>query len=143
MHDLHNNCRAQRVISPVAVGVTGTGLTGAIIDRKGYGGVEFVIGYGAVTATGATVTITALEGDVTGTMTSVADGDLLGTEALAGLAATTGRTSGVSTNVTKRLGYKGNKRYVTLKEVPTATAAAIVGIHAILHNPQVAPTDNP
>lgn len=144
MNDLHNSCRATRVISPVACGVTGTGLTGAIIDRQDYGGVEFVVSYGAVTATGATVTVTVLEGDVTGTMTSVADADLLGTEVLASLAAqATARTSGTGKNVTKRIGYKGNCRYVTVKEVPTATAAAIVGVDAILHSPKLTPTANP
>jgi hypothetical protein len=55
-----------------------------------------------VTATNATITVTVLEGDVTGTMTSVADADLIGTEVLAGLAAASTRTSGVSKNVTKR-----------------------------------------
>lgn len=142
MNDLHNNCRASRVISPVACGTTGTGLTGEIIDRQDYGGVELVVSYGAVTSSGATVTITVLEGDVTGTMTSVADADLLGTEVLAGLAAGA-RVDGSTEKVTKRIGYKGNCRYVTVKEVPTATAAAVIGIDAILHSPKVAPTANP
>lgn len=142
MNDLHNNCRTDTVIEPSAVGTTGTGQTGNIIDRKGYGGVEFIIAYGAITATAATVTITVLEGDVTGTMTSVADADLLGTETLAGLAAAT-RVDGSTEKVSHRIGYVGNKRYVTVKEIPTATAAAIIGVEAILHNPQNAPTANP
>ena len=141
--DLHNVSRTKRVIGPVAVGTTGTGLTGKVIDRKGYNGVEFVIGYGSVTATAATVTITVLEGDVTGTLTSVADADLLGTEALAGLGATTPRTSDVSKLVTKRIGYIGKKRYVTIKEVPTATAGALISVAAVLHTPDIAPTANP
>lgn len=140
MHDLHNNCLVKRVISPVAVGTTGTGLTGTIIDRQGYGGVEFLISYGTATATAYTNTITVLEGDATGSMTSVADADLLGTEALAGMAAGA-RTSGSGKNITKSIGYKGNARYVTVKEVPTATAAAIIGVDAILHSPEDAPTD--
>lgn len=142
MNDLHNNSRAVSVIAPVACGVTGTGLTGGIIDRQDYGGVELVVSYGAVTATNATVTITVLEGDVTGTMTSVADADLLGTEALAGLAAAV-RVDGTTEKVTKRVGYQGIKRYVTVKEVPTVTAAAIIGVDAILHHPKIAPTSNP
>lgn len=142
-HDLHNNTHVKRVISPVAVGVTGTGLTGKIIDRRGYGGVEFIIAYGTATATGYTNTITVLEGDTTGALTSVADIDLLGTEVLASMAAqATARTSGVGKNISKSIGYKGNKRYVTIKEVPTATAAAIIGVDAILHHPEAAPTNN-
>jgi hypothetical protein len=112
MSELHNNIRPIRSISPVAAGTTGTGKTGTIIDRQGYAGVEFLFDYGTVTATNATITVTLLEGDVTGTMTSVADADLIGTEVLAGLAAAATRTSGVSKNVTKRLGYKGIRRYV-------------------------------
>jgi len=143
MHDLHDNSHVKRVISPVAVGTTGTGLTGKIIDRQGYGGVEFLIHYGAATATGYTNTITVLEGDTTGALTSVADADLLGTEAYASMPVqATARTSGTGINVTKSVGYKGNKRYVTVKEVPTVTAAAIIGVDAILHSPEAAPTDN-
>ena len=77
MHDLHNSSRALRVITPVAVGTTGTGQTGKIIDRQGFRGVEFVCAYGSITATSAVFTVTIKEGDVTGTLTSVADADLL------------------------------------------------------------------
>jgi hypothetical protein len=143
MHDLHNNSHVKRVISPVAAGTTGTGLTGEIIDLQGYSGVEFIIDYGEAAATGYSVAITVLEGDVTGTMTSVADADLLGTEAYAGLAVqATARTSGVGKNITKSIGYKGAKRYVTVKEVPTGAATGIVGVHALLHSPQHAKVDN-
>lgn len=142
MHDLHNNCRTAVAIEPVAAGTTGTGQVGNVIDRKGYGGVEFIIAYGAVTSTAATFTVTVKEGDVTGTMTSVADADLLGTEALASLAAGT-RTDGSTEKVSKRVGYKGSKRYVQCSVVNTATAATPVSAIAILHSPQVAPTANP
>jgi len=141
--DLHNNSHVKRVISPVAVGTTGTGLTGKIIDLQGYGGVEFLISYGTATATAYTNTITVLEGDTTGALTSVADTDLLGTETLASMPAqATARTSGTGINVTKSVGYIGNARYVTVKEVPTATAAAIIGVDALLHSPADMPTDN-
>ena len=144
MHDLHNNVRAVRVVSPVAVGTTGTGQTGKIIDRQGFGGVEFIVSYGTITATNATLTVTIKDGDVTGTLTSVADTYLLGTEALAGIAAGTPRTSGSNKNVTKRIGYVGNKRYVQANVKSTISAAVIVGIDAILHSPQLtAPTSNP
>ena len=87
--DLHNNISAKRLISPIAAGTTGTGKTSAAAlgDRQGYAGVEIIFDFGTLTATNATVTVTLLEGDVTGTMTSVADADLIGTETLAGLAA--------------------------------------------------------
>lgn len=140
IHELHNNVVVRRVISPVAVGTTGTGKTGKIIDRQGFDGVEFLVAYGTVTATNAVFSVVCKEGDVTGTLTSVADADLVGTELLAGLAATTPRTSGVSKNVSKSLGYKGVKRYVNLSVSSTVTAATPIAIDAVLFNPEVSPT---
>jgi hypothetical protein len=54
--ELHDNCRALRSISPVAVGTTGVGQVGKVIDRQGFGALEFIIGVGTITATNATVT---------------------------------------------------------------------------------------
>lgn len=140
--DLHSNIKQMRVIGPVAIGANAT-ITGKIIDRKGYGGVEFVAGYGAIVTTGTVVTLVAFEGDVTGTMTSVADADLLGTEALASrLGGAT--TSGTGSNVAKRLGYIGNKRYVRVDAVKTGTTSVgCVDVKAILFNPSIAPISNP
>lgn len=143
MKDLHTVMRTSRVISPVAIGANAT-KTGVIIDRQGYGGVEFVCAYGAVTTTGTIATVVMFEGAVTGTMTSVADADMLGTEALASLLATTPRTSGSTKNVSKRVGYKGDKRYVRVDIVQTGvTSVGCVGVEAILHTPITAPTANP
>ena len=139
---LHENMRTVVGVAPVAIGTTGTGQVGKVIDRSGYSGVEFLIAAGAITSTAAVFTVTVKEGDVTGTMTSVADADLIGTEALAGIAAGA-RTSGVGARVTKRVGYKGTKRYVQCGIKSTATAGTLVGITAILHSPRVAPTANP
>lgn len=143
MHDLHNNIQQVRVIPPVAAGTTGTGQSGAVVDRRGYGGVEFICDFGAITATAATFTVTILEGDATGSLTSVADADLLGTEALAGIAAGTPRANNVNENVSKRVGYRGSKRYVSATVVNTATAATPIAVTAILHSPNVGPVDNP
>lgn len=144
MHDLHNNTRAVRALGPVAL-ATVAGLAGKVIDRQGYGGVEFIINYGTVTATNATITPVVKEGTATGTMTSVANADLLGTEALGALPAqATSRTSGVGKFVSTRIGYKGNKRYVSCGIASaTVTAATIVSITAVLHSPSLAPTANP
>lgn len=139
--DLHHNIKSIRCISPVAIGTTGTGQVGKVVDRRGFESVEFEVSYGAITATGAVFTTTVKEGDATGTMTSVADTDLLGTEANAGLAATTPRTSGASKLVTKRIGYKGIKRYVSLSVKSTVTAGTPICVNALLggsHNRPVA-----
>jgi len=139
MWDLHNNVKVIRVIPPVAVGTTGTGQTGSIIDRAGFEEVEFGIHYGAITATDATFTVTVLEGDATGSMTSVADADLLGTESNAGIPQAATRTDNSNENVSKRLGYKGIKRYVQVNVSSTITAATPICVDAMLSRPAHAP----
>ena len=132
MDDLYSSLKVSRAISPVAIGTTGTGQTGKIIDRKGYiGPVLFDLAYGTITATNATHTVTVKEGDVTGTLTSVADADLIGTESAAGLAATATRTSGTSKNVHKKIGYKGAKRYVQINVKSTVTAGTLISANAL------------
>ena len=139
---LQENIRTVVGVSPVAIGTTGTGQVGKIIDRSGYAGVEFLIAAGAITSTAAVYTVTVKEGDATGSMTSVADTDLIGTEALAGIAAGA-RTSGVGSRVTKRIGYKGIKKFVQCGIKSTATAGTLVSITGLLHSPRYAPTANP
>lgn len=136
--DMHNSVDILAVITPQTVGTTGTGRTGSVIDTRGYDSVEFAIGYGAVTATAAVFTVTILEGDVTGTLTSVADANLLGTEAGAGLAAAT-RVDGSTENVAKRIGYRGAKRYVRADVKSTATNGTPISVNAILGKPHRAP----
>jgi hypothetical protein len=143
MQDLHNTSRVISSVRAVAIGANAT-KTGVIVDRKGYGGVEFIATYGAVTTTGTICTLVLFEGDVTGTMTSIADANLLGTEALASLLATTPRTSGTAQNVAKRVGYIGNKRYVQAKTVSTGTTSVgVVSVNVVLYNPEISATANP
>lgn len=140
--DLHNNIDAVRIVGPVAIGANAT-VAGKVIDRKGFGTVEFVTSYGAIATTGTVVTPIVKHGDVTGTMTSVADADLIGTEALAArLGGAT--TSGVGANVSKRVGYAGPKRYVTCDMAKTGTTSVgCMAVTAILGSPAVAPVANP
>ena len=133
--DPYHNMKSVRTISPVAVGTTGTGQTGKVVDTKGYQGVLLEVSYGSVTATNAVFTAVVKEGDVTGTMTSAADAAFLGgTESSIGLAAGT-RTSGSTKNVTKRLSYIGAKRFVQVNISSTVTAATPIGANVILTNP--------
>jgi len=131
-----------RVVGPVAIGANGT-VSGKVIDRQGFGGVEFITSYGAIVTTGTVATIVVKEGDATGAMTSVADTDLIGTEALASrLGGAT--TSGTGANVAKRIGYKGTKRYVTVDVVKSGTTSVgCVSVNAVLFNPEVAAVANP
>lgn len=142
--DLHSNIKQARVIAPIAIGANAT-KSGKVIDRQGYGGVEFIASYGAVTTTGTIVTLVVKEGDATGALTSVADADLIGTELLASLPVqATARTSEVGKNVSKRVGYKGSKRYVTIDAISTGTTSVgCLSVEAILFNPNVVPTSNP
>jgi len=143
MNDLHSNVKQILALNAVALGATGA-ITGAIIDRQGYyGDLVILPAYGSVTTTGTVVTAIVKEGDVTGTLTSVADADLNGTEALASLAAGA-RVAGTGKEVVKRVSYKGNKRYVQLTLNHTGTTSAgIVQASALLHSPALAPVANP
>jgi len=134
-HDLQNATVERHAIGPVAIGANAT-KTGKIIDRQGYGGVHFLLGYGAIVTTGTIVTVQVKEGDVTGTLTSVADEDLVGTETLASRAAGA-TTSGVGQNVRKSVGYKGEKRYVQVNTISTGTTSVgCVDVTALLFNPE-------
>ncbi len=138
-YDLHDNMKQAFSVPPQTVGTTGTGRTGKPVDRAGYSKVEFLIDYGVITATNATFTVTCKVGDVTGTMTSIADANLIGLEANASVGQAATRTSGVSKNVAKRIGYIGTKRYVECDIKSTVTAGAIVSTKVLLSGPFSAP----
>lgn len=137
MRDVHNNIKTVRVLSPIVLTTT-LGAAPKIVDLQGYQGCEFVIDVGAVTTTTATLTPIVLDGDVTGTLASVADAGLLGTEALAAVAAGA-RTSGTTKNLVKRLGYIGGKRYVTCRLMPASSTSWVAGVTAVLTRPNLAP----
>lgn len=131
MEDFYSSVNSQRAIKPVAIGTTGTGQTGKVIDRKGYiGATRFDIAYGEITATNAVYTVTVKDGDVTGTLASVADADLIGTEAAA-VPGTGARASGTTKNVVKKIAYKGGKRYVQVNVKSTVTAGTLISANAI------------
>lgn len=138
MRDMHNNIDVKRVISPVSV-ADSTAQVGQIIDRQGFDKLEYIIATGSLADADATFTVLLEEGDVANMSdsTSVADADLLGTEALASF------TYADDDKVFK-LGYKGNKRYTRLTITPAANGSAgLLCAVAILGNPAVAPTANP
>lgn len=142
-----NELKVVRSLSPVAIGTTGTGSAGKVVDRRptvgsliyNYRRVIFVVDFGTITATNAQYTLVVKEGDVTSAMTSIADADLDGTEAGA-VPATGTRTSGSTKNVSFRLGYKGTKRYVQVfKLSSTVTATTPVAATVVLADPDLAP----
>ena len=113
--DLHNNINVDTLgVYPQAVGTTGSanGVSTAAIDRLGYDGVEFIFGYGTIPSTTETITPVVTESDAsTGGFTSVADADLIGTEAAASF-------TYADDNKTKSIGYRGTKKYVRAKYTP-------------------------
>jgi hypothetical protein len=130
-----------RSVSPVAIGTTGTGQTGKIVSRiqsgVNYRRVVFEVDFGTITATNAAFTLVVKDGDVTSTMVSIADSDLIGTEAAA-VPATGTRTSGTTKNVSFKLGYKGNKKYVQVAKLSsTVTATTPVAASVLLLEPDV------
>lgn len=142
-----NSAEVKRVrsISPVAIGTTGTGQAGKIVSRVqtkdgkqvNYKRVVFEVDFGTITATNAAFTLVVKEGDVTSAMTSIADADLIGTEAAA-VPATGTRTSGSTKNVSFELGYKGNKKYLQVSKLSsTVTATTPISASVLLLEPDV------
>jgi hypothetical protein len=136
--DLMNNVHIIRAISPVVV-TDNTAQVSEIIDTYGYNSLTFAIATGTLSDADATVVALVEDGD-SATLTdaaAVADAQLLGTEALAGL-------TFADDNETRKIGYVGNKRYVRLTLTPANNTGNIpVSAVAVLGHPMHAPTANP
>lgn len=134
MKDMHNNISVVKALKPAAVGTTGAanGTLSGIIDRQGFNSVEFVYQSGGSASVADTITPVVFEAAATGdSFTSVADADLLGTEAALTLTTSAGKIG--------RVGYVGSKRYLKLKLYGVGTATAVVAASAVLGNPNQAP----
>jgi len=134
MRDMHSNISVLSAIAPQAIGTTGAanGKLSGIIDRQGYEAVEFVFQSGASASVADTINPVVFEAAATGdSFTSVADADLIGTEAGQKLTLTAAGAS--------RIGYRGNKRYLKLRLYGLGTATAIVSAAAVLGKPHLAP----
>ena len=136
MQHLHENINATVCIA--AQNLATSSKIGGPIDTRGYGGVEFIVQHGTRSASTVTVTTTVMESTATtaSTFTSVADGDLVGLETDVSLAAVA-LVAGSTSACTKRIGYKGTKRYVKVKM--KASASTIGGAAAVLFDPEIAP----
>lgn len=113
MPELHNNIKVSRAISPVAAVTDNTPFVSQILDCANFQNNELAIASGSLADADATFT-TLLEesnaSDMSGA-NAVADADLLGTEAGASF-------TFAEDNVVKKLGYKGNKRYIRATITP-------------------------
>jgi len=132
MRDMHNNISVLHAITPAAVGTTGIagGKLSVAIDRRGFETAQFVYSSGASASAADTITPVVYECDtVSGSYTSVAAADLLGTEAVLTLTAAK----------TGRVGYGGNKRFLKIRLFGTGTATAVVAATAVLGTPAIRP----
>lgn len=133
MKDMHNNIKVLGILTPAAVGTTGAagGKLSAVTDRRGYEQVEFVYQSGTSASAADTITPIIYESDssTTSTFTAVADADLLGTEDAITLSAA----------AAKKIGYRGNKRYVRARLYGTGTATAIVSGTWVGGGPHIGP----
>ena len=138
MKDLMNTIDVKRVISPVSV-ADNTAQVGQIVDRRGFNSLTYLIGTGSLADADATFTVLLEEGDAANMSdaAAVADADLIGTEALASF-------TYADDDKTRKLGYKGNKRYTRLTITPANNAsAALICAIAVLGEPMLAPIANP
>lgn len=140
MRDQLNELHILNAISPVAARTDNTAIASSIIDRRGFDSLTFGIAVGTNTDANATFAVTMEHGDDSGLSDTAAVGanDLVGTLALAGYTFADDAES-------RKIGYRGNKRYVRLTVTPSGNDSGNIFIAAlaILGNPNSAPTANP
>ena len=138
MKDLFNNIHPLLALAAVVV-TDNTAQVCAVIDRRGYESLTYVIATGTLADADATFAVLLEESDASNMAgaTPVDDADLLGTEALAGFTFS-------DDGETRKLGYIGNKRYTRLTIPPSGNAGnAPLSVVALLGHPAIVPTANP
>jgi len=125
-------------IQPVVV-TDNTAQVSAIIDRLGYDSLTFLIVTGTLSDADATATVLVEDGDNSSLTdaAAVADGNLVGTEALAAF-------TYADDGECRKIGYIGGKRYVRLTITPANNTGNIpVAAIALLGNPENGIPANP
>jgi hypothetical protein len=111
-------------------------LVGTVIDRLGFNSLVYAIIAGTLSDVDAVYGVLLEESDVVDDdFTAVADADMHGTEAAAGF-------NYADDGETRKLGYRGTKRFTRLTITPTTTAQSgnsPIAAVAILGDPAVAP----
>ncbi len=133
--DLHHNINPKRVISPVSVS-DDTPVVSQIIDRNGFGALEFVIGLGSIADADMTASVAVAHSDAANMSGSeaVPDDQLLGLESGAAFQFD-------DDNELRKIGYRGAKRYVQLTITPSGNgSAALISAIALLGEPLSGPT---
>lgn len=140
IRDIHNDIHTAPLIAPVAARTDNTAIVSSIVDTLGYEACELVLITGTNTDANATFAVLVEDGDAANLSDSAAvdDAFLVGTEALAGF-------TFADDVETRKVGYKGGKRYVRVTVTPSGNDAGnifIAGI-AVLGKPASTPTANP
>lgn len=120
MRDIYNKAKIDHLISPQ----TETGdnpIVSSIIDCKGFDAVLLALVTGTMSDSNCTSTVLLEESDDSGMSGAAAvdDNDLLGTEALAAL-------TFASDSTTKKLGYRGRKRYIRMTITPSGNTGNFI-----------------
>lgn len=139
MRDLLNFIHPVRAISPAAATTNDTAWVSQVIDRQGYDSLTFVILTGSLADADATFAVTVDHGDLANLndAASVPADQLIGTTTAAGF------TYG-DDDETRKIGYRGDKRYVRLTVTPSANSGnAFCAAVALLAHAAIRPTVNP
>ena len=127
-HDLYNTIKAVPSIAPQVQTNSDTAIVGAIIDHLGFNSSTYVVQTGTLTDANATTTFLLEESDDSGM------------SGAAGSAVTF-----ANDGVTRKLGYRGRKRYTRLTITPSGNDSGAIPISAMcilthgVKNPQTAP----
>jgi len=124
MRDLHNNIKSSRAISPAAAITGNTTTDSQIIDMQGFESAEFLMQAGVITD--GTFAYKIQEGDAANLSDAadVATIDYLG--AVGSFVATT------DNNASKKIGYRGGKRYLRLRLTQSgATSGGFIAAVAV------------
>lgn len=134
MRDLASNIAIRAVIPPAVVSDNTTAV-GAVIDRRGFDSLTYVIATGTLADADATFTALIEESDASGSgFTAVSDADMIGTEALASF-------TFADDGAVRKLGYIGHKRYTRLTITPAANSgSAPMSAVAVLGHASARPT---
>ena len=126
MLDLHNTIKATIAIAPQTQTIADTAIVGTIIDTAGFDTCEIVFLTGTLTDADATFAVTLEHGDDPALADTAvpAAGDLIGTTALASFTFADDIT-------TKKIGYRGTKRYLRATVTPTNNNAGAAPIAAV------------
>lgn len=140
--DIHSDLFVQRAISPI-LATDDTPLVSQIIDMQGFDFCEFLIATGVIDDANATFAILVQEDDNVGfsSPSAVADEDLFGTEAGAAF-------NFADDNEVRKIGYRGNQRFVRLTITPSGNSAnpagaliAAIAVKSTAHQQPVGETD--